>query len=124
MTTFTPDTETVLAPSGTWMSYKKPVNRRTNSGWLVAKFDGVCSCGKRFIVGCEVALCHGKISGCYWCCREVKPTAGDVAAFRAWGSEVIATGSRAADHVAAHIANVPATYRELVAVVSFVQELR
>ena len=122
MTTFTPDTATTLAPSGNWMSLRRPLNRRTNSGWIVAKFDGVCSCGKRFIVGCEVALCHGKISGCYWCCRDVKPTGGDVAAFAAWRSEVLAQSVQ--ESVRAYVATIPATYREMVAVVSFVMALR
>ena len=89
---------------------------------IVAKFDGVCSCGKRFIVGCEVALCHGKISGCYWCCRDVKPTGGDVAAFAAWRSEVLAQSVQ--ESVRAYVATIPATYREMVAVVSFVMALR
>jgi hypothetical protein len=116
MPTFTPDAAATLAPSGTWMSLKRPYNKRTNSGWFVAKVAGVCTCGKSYAPGNEIAYSHGKTSGCYWCCRDVKPTAGDLAGFAAWRTNVLAATDM--DVIRSIVAHTPATYREMVATVA------
>lgn len=97
MITFTAD-PAPLKPTGNYMSVNRPYSRRTNSGWLVAKVAGICGCSKPYAVGNEIAVSHGTQSGCYWCCRDVAPTAGDVVAFKAWRASYIAALPASVDY--------------------------
>lgn len=116
MPTFIPDADTTLAPSGTWMSLKRPYNKRTSSGWFVAKSAGICVCGKPYVPGNEIAYSHGHMSGCYWCCRDIKPTADDLAGFAAWRADVLAETDM--DVIRSIVKHTPATYREMIATVA------
>jgi hypothetical protein len=126
MIPFAPEAS-ALAPTGNFMSLARPYNKRTNSGWFVTKTAGVCGCGKPYAVGNEIAYGYGKQSGCYWCARDLAPTAGDVAAFGDWRVRYLAAIPASVDdstEVRREVLvemmgySVPVTFRAMVAEVA------